>query len=291
VTCGSWCSSRRALRVLFASGLVVGATLSASAQQPTSEQISAIRASCRSDFMSNCTGVKPGTRDALECLKRNAAKVSPACKTALDAISPRPTESAAPAPAKTAPLPAAAAPPAAPAATSPPPAAAAPPPPAAAASPPPEAAEPPAAAAESGARPAPGPAAGEGKKHASPQVAAVREACHADFGVHCPGVKPGGSAALHCLQANAAALSPPCRDAVMAMGEAGAPPAAAPAPLGPIPPMRPRKALEVLSFCGAEQRTLCANVPPGGGRILECLAANYARLSPECHGALARAAR
>jgi hypothetical protein len=74
---------------------------------------------------------------------------------------------------------------------------------------------------------------------------------------------------LHCLQANAAALSPPCRNAVMAIGEAGAPPAASapPAPLGPIPPMRPRKALEVLSFCGAEQRTLCANVPPGGGRI------------------------
>ena len=291
MTCGSWCSSRRALRVLFASGLVVGATLSASAQQPTSEQISAIRASCRSDFMSNCTGVKPGTRDALECLKRNAAKVSPACKTALDAISPRPTESAAPAPAKTAPPSSAAAPPAPAAAAPPPPAAAASPPPAATvASPPTDAAEPP-AAAEPGARPAPGPAAGEGKKHASPQVAAVREACHADFGVHCPGVKPGGSAALHCLQANAAALSPPCRDAVMAMGEAGAPPAAAPAPLGPIPPMRPRKALEVLSFCGAEQRTLCANVPPGGGRILECLAANYARLSPECHGALARAAR
>jgi hypothetical protein len=55
--------------------------------------------------------------------------------------------------------------------------------------------------------------------------------------------------------------------------------------------MRPRKALEVLSFCGAEQRTLCGNVPPGGGRIIECLAANYARLSPECYGALARAAR
>ena len=89
----------------------------------------------------------------------------------------------------------------------------------------------------------------------------------------------------------------------MAMGEGGAPPppgpgaapeAAAPpavAPLGPIPPMRPRMALQVLSFCGPEQRTLCGNVPPGGGRIIECLAANYARLSPECYGALARVAR
>jgi len=277
---GCW----RALRVLIATGLLVGTSLAASAQQPTSEQISAIRSSCRSDFMAQCAGVKPGTRDALECLKRNAAKVSPPCKAALDAVGPSPTESAAPAPAST---PA----PAKPASS---PAAAAPPPPSAADEPP---------AAEPVAPPRPGPAAAEGRKTASPQVAAVRAACRSDFGVHCPGVKPSGPAALRCLQANAAALSPRCRNAVMAMGEGGAPPhpgpgaapeAAAPpavAPLGPIPPMRPRMALQVLSFCGPEQRTLCGNVPPGGGRIIECLAANYARLSPECYGALARVAR
>ena len=46
----------------------------ASAQQPSREQISAIRASCRSDFMAQCAGVQPGGKDALECLKRNAAK-------------------------------------------------------------------------------------------------------------------------------------------------------------------------------------------------------------------------
>jgi hypothetical protein len=63
---GCW----RAVRLLIATELVVGTSLAASAQQPTSEQISAIRASCRSDFMAQCTGVKPGTKDALECLKR-----------------------------------------------------------------------------------------------------------------------------------------------------------------------------------------------------------------------------
>ena len=106
---GSW----RVVRLLIATGLVVGTSLAASAQQPTSEQISAIRASCRSDFMAQCTGVKPGTKDALECLKRNAGKVSPPCKAALDAVGPPPTESAAPAPApeKPAPASAAAAPP------------------------------------------------------------------------------------------------------------------------------------------------------------------------------------
>jgi hypothetical protein len=283
VTCSSWRGCRRTMRVLFASGLVLGTTLTAFAQQPTSEQISAIRASCRSDFMAQCAGVQPGTRDALECLKRNAAKVSPGCKAALDAVGPRPTENAAPAAAPASPAPA-------PAATTPEPAAAAP------ASPP--AAEPPAAATEPAAPPPPGPAAAEGRKSPPSPIAAVRAACRADFGVHCPGVRPGGSAALRCLQANAAALSPPCREAVMAIGEGRAPPpagaAAAPppvAPLGPIPPMRPRRALEILSFCGPDERMLCGNVPPGGGRILECLAENYARLSPQCYGALARAVR
>jgi hypothetical protein len=278
VTFGYW----RAMRMLIATGLVAGTSMAA-AQQPTSEQIAAIRASCRSDFMAQCAGVTPGTRDALECLKRNAAKVSPSCKTALDAVGPRPTESAAPAHAKPAPTPA-------PAAEAPPAAAEAPPPPA-------EAGGPPAAEGEPQAPP-PGPPAEGHKHHHSSQVAAIRAACRSDFGVHCPGVRPGGSAALRCLQANAAALSPYCREAVMTVGEGGAPPegadAAPPrpvAPIGPIPPMWPRKALGILSFCRAERDTLCGNVPPGGGRVLECLAENYARLSPECYAALARATR
>ena len=278
MTFGYW----RVIRVLIATGLVVGSSLAA-AQQPTSEQIAAIRASCRSDFMAHCAGVTPGTRDALECLKRNAAKVSSSCKTALDAVGPPPTQSAAPTPA-----PAKSAPPAAASPQTP-----APSPPEA-----PGAGEPPAAAAEPAAPP-PGAPPGESRRPASPQVAPIRSACRSDFGIHCPGVKRGSSAALRCLQANAAALSPPCRDAVMAVGEGdhppsavgAAPPPAAVAPLGPIPPIRPREALAVLSMCGAERHTLCGNVPPGGGRILECLAENYARLSPECYGALARAAR
>ena len=50
------------------------------AQQPTSEQIAAIKQSCRSDFMANCQGVQPGGKEALECLKRNVARLSGGCK-------------------------------------------------------------------------------------------------------------------------------------------------------------------------------------------------------------------
>lgn len=55
----------------------------AQAQQPTSAQTSAIRANCRSDFMANCSGVQPGGKDALECLKRNLPRLSGGCQAAV----------------------------------------------------------------------------------------------------------------------------------------------------------------------------------------------------------------
>jgi hypothetical protein len=69
----------------------------AAAQQPTEAQRDAIRAACRSDFMANCSGVQPGGKDAFECLLRNDAKLSPSCKTAVNAAAPKPAEPAAPA--------------------------------------------------------------------------------------------------------------------------------------------------------------------------------------------------
>src|SRR5262249_52854779 len=55
-------------------------------QKPSSEQLSAIRAACRSDFMAHCSGVQPGGPAALKCLQQNAARVSAPCQTALAAI-------------------------------------------------------------------------------------------------------------------------------------------------------------------------------------------------------------
>jgi hypothetical protein len=58
----------------------------AASQKPGSEQLSAIRAACRSDFMAHCSGVQPGGPAALKCLQQNAARVSAPCQTALAAI-------------------------------------------------------------------------------------------------------------------------------------------------------------------------------------------------------------
>ena len=87
-------TATKAISALAALLLLTGP--GARAQQPSQEQIAAIRASCRSDFMANCSGVTPGGKDALECLKRNLAKLSGSCQTAVSAITPAPP--AAPAP-------------------------------------------------------------------------------------------------------------------------------------------------------------------------------------------------
>jgi hypothetical protein len=79
------------------------------AAQVTSAQQSAIRSNCRSDFMSKCSGVQPGGKDALMCLQKNVDNLSGGCQTAVRATIPAEPKMAAPA--------AAAAPPPPPAAT------------------------------------------------------------------------------------------------------------------------------------------------------------------------------
>ena len=179
------------------------------AQQPTSEQTAAIRQSCRSDFMSNCSGVQPGGKEAFDCLMRNASRVSAPCKSALDAIGSKPpaTETSAPPPVA-------------------PPAAATP-------------------------APTVAPAAATADKPTTQQMSALRAACRSDFGIHCPAVKPGGKAALRCLEVNAPALSPACRSAVASLGGAASP-APAPRRRHQRPPRSRRSGL--FRLCGLARR-------------------------------------
>ncbi|WP_245310075.1 cysteine rich repeat-containing protein, partial [Bradyrhizobium jicamae] len=71
---------------------------------------------------------------------------------------------------------------------------------------------------------------------------------------------------------------------------AGTAPAAAAAPtVIVLRPMRPREELLVLrSACGADVRSICGSVAPGGGRIVQCLATNAAQLSPACKDVLSQ---
>jgi hypothetical protein len=142
------------------------------------------------------------------------------------------------------------------------------------------------------------------------QIAAIKQSCRSDFMANCEGVQPGGKEALECLKRNVARLSGGCKAAVSAVGPppaaahpapaAGhpvpAPPAAAPAasavaPLHVRPFIIPQRRIVILAICHADVARLCSNVPPGRERILECLAAQAAGLSPECYRAVARVSR
>ena len=243
--------------------------------EPQNEQLKTVQQACTlNDFVSHCSWIAPNNPEILQCLKANAADLSPNCQAAVQSLP-----------------------------ASPPPAAATPAEPARQAAPAKKLVEPkPAEPARASAPPAPAaPAAATAPaKPTAQQTAAVRAACRSDFVSHCSGVQPGGAEALQCLKRNEAQLSAACSSAVAAIGGGGAGAAAAPsgaataapavAPIGPMPTLRPREALAVVQICGVEVRSLCAGVPFGGGRIISCLAANASSLSPSCYGALSAAA-
>jgi Cysteine rich repeat len=182
------CARLATLKVALSLCLLGAMVGTATAQQPTKAQQDALRSACRKDFMSYCSKVKPTGSAALACLKRNAASLSTPCRTAVAAAGGGSApEGAGAAPAQT---------------------------------PAKDQAAPAQAAAKEQAAAAPTPA----KDQAAPaqptkaQQDALRSACRKDFMSHCSGVKPTGSAALACLQKNAASLSAGCRTAVSAVG-------------------------------------------------------------------------
>src|SRR5438552_970282 len=239
------------------------------AQAPSQAQRDAIKSQCRSDYMAHCSSVPPGGEASLQCLQKNMSSLSSNCQSAVRAV-----EAPAAAPAK-------------PAETAAPKAAA----PAAAAAAP-KSVEPKAAAAAPAGQPT------------SAQVSAIRSACRSDYPKVCAGVPTGGAPALQCLEKNKAKLSAGCEKAVSAASGGGAPAAAGAAPAAAgaaaattpaaptvivLRPMRPREELLVLrSACGADVRSICGGVAPGGGRIVQCLATNAAQLSPACKDVLSQ---
>ena len=238
-------------------------------QAPSEAQREAIKSECRSDYIAHCSSIPPGGEASLQCLQKNMSSLSSSCQSAVRAVE----APAAAAPAKTDSAPAAAV--AKPAATTPAP------------------------------KNESKPAATAGAQPSSAQVSAIRSACRSDYPKVCAGVPTGGAPALQCLEKNKAKLSPACGKAVAAAGGGAAPAAgsapaaaAAPAAAGAAPaapvaivlrPMRPLEEARVLrSACGADARTICGSVQPGGGRIMQCLATNAASLSPTCQDVLSQ---
>ncbi len=97
------------------------------------------------------------------------------------------------------------------------------------------------------------------------QVPGVREACAEDYRRFCWGVPPGGGRIVLCLNAHADELSQQCFQALTMRGLAYA---------------------GAFKACQPDYRLLCAGVPPGYGRGLQCLLQNADALSPACRYAL-----
>ena len=246
-------------------------------QAPSEAQRNAIRSECRSDYEAHCASVPPGGAASLQCLHQNMSSLSSGCQGAVRAVEPpaAPKAESAPAPV---------------------------PSPTKAESP---AAKPVNETAAPQVPPKSAPVA-MAKKPSSAQLAAIRSACRSDYQKVCAGVPTGGSAALQCLENSKSKVSASCQQAVNAIagGATAAAPAAAPAtavtatpgaasPTAPaamqLRPLRPREELLVLrSSCGGDVRALCGGIPPGGGRIVQCLAAQAASLSPACKAVLAQ---
>jgi hypothetical protein len=254
--------------------LLFAITMPAFSQAPTDAQRNAIRSECRSDYEAHCASIPPGGAASLQCLQSNMSSLSSGCQTAVRAVE-------APAAPKVESAPAAA-----PKIESPPAAATA--------TPAVETAAPKAAAST------------PAKKPSSAQAAAIRSACRTDYQKVCAGVPTGGAEALQCLEKNKAKVSGSCQQAVNAATGGAATPAAEGAPAAAataspagapavaptvlvLRPMRPREELFVLrSACGGDVRALCGGVPAGGGRIVQCLAAKAASISPACKAVLAQ---
>ncbi len=219
----SACAAARMLAIC-AMICAMGLAFVASAQaQPSQAQLSAVKSHCRSDYMSNCMSVRPGGKEALECLQSHLDSLTGACKDAVSATMPPPPAAAAPPPAPPPPKAAAAPPRRAeppPAAAAAPPAMTAPPPPKAATAPKakktktakhtPAPPSPPVAIAPP---PGPDPAVLLAKAEGLParDKLKIARACDQDQAAVCPSVRRGGGRLIACMAMHPDALSPICR--------------------------------------------------------------------------------
>ncbi len=243
------------------------------AQQPTQQQRDAIRAACRSDFMTNCSGVQPGGKEALACLVQHRGSLSAGCKTAVDAIASAPT--------------------------SPP------------KGPPAGAAESTQTGVPAAAAATPAPSSEDQLKTvqqactlsdlmghcswiapSSPELLQCLKANPSDLSPPCLSAVKSleGASSTAAAPAPAApratAAKPAEEGAAKPTGRAGEKPAA---PAAQAPPQKPTEGQisAVRSACRADFMAHCRGVKPGGSAALACLKRNAAHLSAGCQSAVA----
>lgn len=179
---------------------VVAVSFPALSQTPTPAQQQAIRSSCVADYRANCSNVPTGGMASLVCLEQHESKLSPSCKSAVEAVDAKPpastgadgqTNAVTAAPAKTA-------------------------------TPETKTAE--TAADAPTPKPKPETAqmspAGTGPKLSfRGEMRLAAGACARDFRLFCPNLPVGHGNVLFCLKVHGPKLDSACRDALLDAGE------------------------------------------------------------------------
>jgi pyruvate/2-oxoglutarate dehydrogenase complex dihydrolipoamide acyltransferase (E2) component len=179
--------------ILLALGISLSALAPALAAAPTEAQQQAIRSNCVKDYRAHCSSVPTGGMDALICLEQNVDSLSPACKTAVEAVEPATDTTSTTA--------------AAPAASTP----------ATTAAKPADTATSAAPAAKTASAPAMSPA-NEPKLTLRQELAIAGGSCAVDFRLFCPNLPIGHGNILFCLQVHGQRLAPACRDVLVKLG-------------------------------------------------------------------------
>jgi hypothetical protein len=90
---------------------------------------------------------------------------------------------------------------------------------------------------------------------------AAQKPCADELEKFCKDVRPGEGRILKCLQDHDSELSPVCRDKVKEVL---------------------KRVEEAKQACAPDIEKFCANVKPGGGRLLHCLKPHLNELTPAC---------
>lgn len=109
---------------------------------------------------------------------------------------------------------------------------------------------------------------------AQAQQATIAVDCASELKTYCSQVLPGGDRLVACLIAYEDKVSPRCRlTAYLASGTLG---------------NRMKELQAMAKTCSSDILQYCSKVPPGGGRIYDCLKSNKATLTDECRNGMPR---
>jgi hypothetical protein len=102
----------------------------------------------------------------------------------------------------------------------------------------------------------------------------IRAACAKDFRALCANVLPGNGRVRDCITTHLGVLAPDCRAAIDRNG------------LASTAGKEGESVRSAQWSCVQDAKQFCANVPPGRGKVVQCLQEHLVELQPACQSSL-----